>query len=190
VHHPKSRLRQSSGQTENPSQTCFDAKQAARFRCVSRADLPPSVLRRNRQTKAHLVLRPKPRNRRGDFEASNHQTKAAGFEAHTGKPSTTLVLRLNQETRAPSLQVPGGDRTRRHPTARPPSTRPVRPSTVLCTRSPTPVIVLIAARHAAPATCTPRDKQTRFSERNKDKRKTKQSYPEFKFKPRQVNDSS
>jgi hypothetical protein len=52
----------------NPNQTCFDAKQAARSRLVSRADLPLSVLWRNRQTKAHLVLRPKPRNRRGDFE--------------------------------------------------------------------------------------------------------------------------
>jgi hypothetical protein len=53
----------------NPSQTCFDVKQAARSRRVSRADLPPSVLWRNRQTEAHLVLRVKPRNRRGDFEA-------------------------------------------------------------------------------------------------------------------------
>jgi hypothetical protein len=38
--------------------------------------------------------------------------------------------------------------------------------------------------------CTSRDKQTRFSERTKDKRKTKQNYPGFEFKPRQVNDSS
>jgi hypothetical protein len=30
----------------------------------------------------------------------------------------------------------------------------------------------------------------RFSERNKDKRKTKQNNPGFKFKPRQVDDSS
>jgi hypothetical protein len=36
---------------------------------VSRADLPPSVLWRNRQTEVCLVLRLKPRNRRGDFEA-------------------------------------------------------------------------------------------------------------------------
>jgi hypothetical protein len=43
--------------------------QAARSRRMSRADLPPSVLWRNRQTEAHLVLRPKPKNRRGDFEA-------------------------------------------------------------------------------------------------------------------------
>jgi hypothetical protein len=35
--------------------------------------------------------------------------------------------------------------------------------TVLCTRSPTPAMILVAARHAAPATCTPPDKQTRFS---------------------------
>jgi hypothetical protein len=36
-------------------------------------------------------------------------------------------------------------------------------------------MVLVATRHAAPATCTPRDKQTRFSERNKGKIKTKQN---------------
>jgi hypothetical protein len=44
-------------------------KQATRSRRVSHADLPPSVLWRNRQTEVYLVLRPKPRNRRGDFEA-------------------------------------------------------------------------------------------------------------------------
>jgi hypothetical protein len=56
--------------------------------------------------------------------------------------------------------------------------------------SPTPTTVLIVARHAALATCTPRDKQTRLSKRNKDKRKTKRNYPEFEFKHHQVNDSS
>jgi hypothetical protein len=35
---------------------------------VSRADLPPLVLWRNRQTEVHLVLMPKLKNRRGDFE--------------------------------------------------------------------------------------------------------------------------
>jgi hypothetical protein len=34
-----------------------------------------------------------------------------------------MVLRLNQETRAPSLHVPGADRTRRHRTSRPPDHR-------------------------------------------------------------------
>jgi hypothetical protein len=36
---------------------------------VSRVDLPPSVLWRNRQTEAYLVLRHKPRNHRDDFNA-------------------------------------------------------------------------------------------------------------------------
>jgi hypothetical protein len=61
----------------------------------------------------------------------NHsQTIAIGFEAKTDeKPSqwfwgqttnkpSILVLRLNQETRTPSLHVHGADRTRRHPTSR------------------------------------------------------------------------
>jgi hypothetical protein len=51
-------------------------------------------------------------------------------------------------------------------------------------------MAIVTARHAATAACTPRDKQTRFSERNKGKRKIKQNYLRFEFKPRQVNDSS
>jgi hypothetical protein len=43
----------------------------------------------------------------------------------------------------------------------------VWPSLVLHTRSPTPATIIIAACHVAPATCTPRDKQTRFSKQNK-----------------------
>jgi hypothetical protein len=39
-------------------------------------------------------------------------------------------------------------------------------------------MILVAARHAAPTTCTPRDKQTQFSKRNKDKSKTKQTIPD------------
>jgi hypothetical protein len=54
---------------KNPSQTCFHAKQAARSRRVSHADLLPLILWRNRQTETHLVLRLKSRNHRGDFEA-------------------------------------------------------------------------------------------------------------------------
>jgi hypothetical protein len=54
---------------ENSSQTCFHAKQAARSWRVSRADLPLSVLCRNRQTESRLVLKPKSRNRHGNFEA-------------------------------------------------------------------------------------------------------------------------
>jgi hypothetical protein len=159
---------------------------------VSHVDLPPSVLWRNRQTEAHLILRPKPRNRRGDFEAQITKPEMSVLRPKLGNPpppwfwgstkKTALLVstcQVQPHTAPPDLS-----------TARPPSTRPVRPSLVLCTRSPTPATVLVVARHAAPATYTPRDKQTWFSKRTKDKRKTKQNYPEFEFKPRQVNDSS
>jgi hypothetical protein len=66
-----------------------------------------------------LVLRPKPRNRRGDFEAQITKPELPVLRPKPENPCTTLVLRLNQETRAPNLHVPGADRTRRHPTSRP-----------------------------------------------------------------------
>jgi hypothetical protein len=47
----------------------------------------------------------------------------SGFEAKPLTNRPTLVLRLNQETRAPSLHVLGADRTRCHPTSRPPGHR-------------------------------------------------------------------
>jgi hypothetical protein len=48
----------------------------------------------------------------------NHsQTVTIGFEAQTDEKVSTLVLRLNQETRAPRLHVHGADRTWRHPTS-------------------------------------------------------------------------
>jgi hypothetical protein len=50
-------------------------KQVARFLRVSHADLPPSVLWRNQQTEAHLVLRPKLWNHRGDFDAQITKSK-------------------------------------------------------------------------------------------------------------------
>jgi hypothetical protein len=66
----------------------------------------------------------------------NHsQTVAIGFKAQTDeKPSqwfwgqttdkpSSFVLRLNQETHAPRLHVLGANRTRCHPTSRPPSHR-------------------------------------------------------------------
>jgi hypothetical protein len=62
----------------------------------------------------------------------------------------------------------------------------VRLSPILYTRSPTAATIIVAARHAAPATCTPRDKKTRFSKRNKEKGKQLKC-SRFEFKPRQVN---
>jgi hypothetical protein len=138
------------------------------------------------------------------FEAKSLETVATGFEAKPAK-TVRVVLRPNHsqivdlgfeaQPRNPRSSCP---RARCIPhtappdlsIAWPPSTRPVRPSLTLCTMSPTPSTVLIAACHVSPATCTPQDKQTRFSKRKKGKRKIKQNYPGFEFKPRQVNGSS
>jgi hypothetical protein len=111
----------------------------------------------------------------------NHsQIVDIGFKAQPRNPHSSSPCARCRSHRAPlDLSI-----------VRPLSTCPVRLSPVLCTRSPTPVTILIVARRATPATYTPRDKQTRFSERNKDKRKIKRNYPGFEFKPRQVNDSS
>jgi hypothetical protein len=56
---------------------------------VSRTVLTPSVLWRNQQTVVHLVLRPKPRNHRGDFDAQNKKTEATDFEAKSGETVVT-----------------------------------------------------------------------------------------------------
>jgi hypothetical protein len=73
---------------------------------MSHADLHPSVLWRNRQTKAHLVLRPKPRNRRSYFEAqiskpeqteahlvlrSKPRNRRSDFEAQITKPELSVL---------------------------------------------------------------------------------------------------
>jgi hypothetical protein len=94
---------------------------------------------------------------------SNHlQTIDLGFEAQPRNPrSSSPRARCRPHTAPPNLSI-----------ARPPSTWTVRPSPILCTRSPTTVTILVAARHAAPATYTPWDKQTWFSKWIKDKGKT------------------
>jgi hypothetical protein len=53
---------------------------------VSRADLPPSILWRNRQTETCLVLRPKPRNRHGDFETQITKTELSVLRSKPGNP--------------------------------------------------------------------------------------------------------
>jgi hypothetical protein len=70
----------------NPSQTFFHAKQAARSQRVSRADLPPSILWRNRQTEACLVLRPKPRNCRGNFKSQITKPELSILRPKAGNP--------------------------------------------------------------------------------------------------------
>jgi hypothetical protein len=89
----------------------------------------PSVLWYNQQTVGRLVLRPKQRNHRGDFEAQITKPKLPVLSHKPGnskppvlrpnreKPST-LISRPNQETCAPYLLVYGADRTQYHPTSR------------------------------------------------------------------------
>jgi hypothetical protein len=62
-------------------------------------------------------LSSKPRNHHGDFEAQITKPQLPVLRLKLENPST-LVLNLNQETRAPHLLVHGTDRTQRHPTSR------------------------------------------------------------------------
>jgi hypothetical protein len=111
----------------------------------------PVVLRSNHWQTVPVILRP------------NHwQTINLGFEAQPrNSRSSSSRARYRLHTTSPDL-----------PIVRPPSIRHVQPSLVLYTRSPTPAMILIAARHVAPTTCTPWDKQIWFSTRNKYEGKT------------------
>jgi hypothetical protein len=122
------------------------------------------VLRPNHSQTVTTSFEAKPVKTVGVVLRPNYsQTVDLGFEAQPRNLcSSSLRTRCRPHTAPPDLSI-----------TRPLSTRPVRPSLVLCTRSPTPAMILIAAHHATPATCTPGDKQTQFSERNKGKRKTK-----------------
>jgi hypothetical protein len=162
-----------------------------------------------------VILRLKSPNQNCRFWGPNRETRATGFEAKpektvatyfevkpektvrvfwgqtTHKPST-LVLRLNQETRAPRLHVHGADRTQRHPTSRSPGHR----VSDLCDhpRSSTTGLLLLpwssslhVILHLSPA----HHETSKHDSPHDTKIKVKQlKYPEFKFKPRQVNDSS
>jgi hypothetical protein len=93
IHHRASASLQA--RVRNPNQTCFHVMQAARSRHVSRADLPPSVLWRNRQTEACLVLKIKQRNRCGDFQTQITKPKLPVLRPNREK-LLPLVLRPNQ----------------------------------------------------------------------------------------------
>jgi hypothetical protein len=64
---------------ENPSQTCFHAKQDVRSRQKKRAAHVD-------KTKTCLVLRPKPRNRRGDFETQITKPELPVLRPKPGNP--------------------------------------------------------------------------------------------------------
>jgi hypothetical protein len=86
---------------KKPSVTCFHVKQTARSQRVSCTILPPSVLWHTWQTEACLVLRPKPRNRRGDFEAKIIKLELSVLRPKLRNPKPP-ILRPNQE-KPPSL---------------------------------------------------------------------------------------
>jgi hypothetical protein len=114
------------------------------------------------------------RNRSSSFEAKLPTSHPSGFEV---KPLTNRRPWFWGSTKKSTLIVSSCMVHTAHNVTRPldhPATKYPTCATIpiLCTRSPTPAMVLVAARHAAPATCTPWDKQTRFSTRNKDKGKT------------------
>jgi hypothetical protein len=71
-----------------------------------------------------VVLRPNhSQNVAIGFEAQTDEKPSQWFWGQTTDKQSTLVLRLNQETRFPSLHMPGADRTRCHSTSRPPGHR-------------------------------------------------------------------
>jgi hypothetical protein len=138
------------------------------------------------------------------FWGQNHQTRAVGFEASPENPSewfwgqtthkpSTLVLRLNHETRVPRLHVHGADRTWRHPTSRSPGHRV--PDLCDHPRSSAPGLLLLpqpSSLHVMPHLPPAHHKTSKRDSPNetKIKQKQKQTHPGFEFKPRQVNDSS
>jgi hypothetical protein len=73
---------------ENPSLTRFQAKQVTRSHRVSHVVLLRSVLWCNGQNIARLVLRPKPRNHHGDFEAQITKPQLLVLRSKPGNPPT------------------------------------------------------------------------------------------------------
>jgi hypothetical protein len=132
------------------------------------------------------------------FWGPDHQIIAAGFEAETGKTVATgfdakpdktvqVILRPNHWQTIglgfeaqPRNSCSSSPRAQCRPHTAPPnlsitqplSTWHVQPFPILYIMSPTPATILMTARHATPTTCTPWDKQTRFSKWNNDKDKT------------------
>jgi hypothetical protein len=87
-----------------------------------------------------------------------------------------LVLRLNQETHAPSVHVLGADRTRRHPTSRPPGHRV--PDLCYHPRSSAPGLLLLSwssSLHVMPHLSLEHHETSKHDSPNKTKLKEKQN---------------
>jgi hypothetical protein len=174
----------------NPSPIRFQVKQAARSRRVSCVIfILPSILLRNQQIIAHLVLRPKPRDRHGDFVG---QITKLQLPVLRPKPGETVDLSFEAKPRNPCSSSPCAW-CRQHTTSFdlliiwPPSTRPVvdhpwssAPSLLLLPRSSS----MSAMPHLSP---THHETSKCVSPHETDSRVEPPKFPGFKFKPRQIN---
>jgi hypothetical protein len=168
------------GIIDKPSSTWFWGPNKETVAVILRPKSPNRSCRfwgPNRETLHHWFWGQTGRNRHHRFWGQTGENRSSSFET---KPltSVSVVLKPNHweivdfgfeaQLRNPRSSSPRA-RCRLHtvssdlPIVWPPSTRPVRPSSILYTRSPTPVMILIAVCHATSVTCTPRDKQTQFS---------------------------
>jgi hypothetical protein len=147
MHHSCYAFNSLDARLRNLNPTWFHTKQAARsWRVSHTVFILPSILWHTRQTIARLVLRHKPilkspnrscwfwrpnrktwshrfwsqtrRNHRHRFWAQTINKPSWWFWGQTTDKLSTLVLRLNQETRTPRLLVHGVNRTQCHPTSR------------------------------------------------------------------------
>jgi hypothetical protein len=132
------------------------------------------VLRLNQETRpSGFEVKPLT-NRTSGFEAKPLANRSSGFEV---KPLTNHRPWFWGQTKKPALLVSSCTVQIAHNITRPPDRPAIEYliyawlSLILYTRSPTPATILITARNAAPVTCTPQDKQTRFFNK-KDKGKT------------------
>jgi hypothetical protein len=132
-----------------------------------------------------VILRHKSPNRSCWFWGPNQETRRHQFWGQTGRNRRPWFW---GQTKKHGLIVSSCMVQTAHNITQPldrPSTEYlscVWPSPVLYTRSPTYATILVATRHAAPVTCTPRDKQMRFSTRTTRVKPSK--LPRFEFKPR------
>jgi hypothetical protein len=111
----------------------------------------------NQQTIA-VILMLKSLNRSYRFWDPNRKIIDISFEAQPRNPhSSSPCAQYRSHTMSSDL-----------PITQSPSTRPVLDHP----QSSTPGLLILPQRHVAPATCTPRDKQTRFFTWNKNEGKT------------------
>jgi hypothetical protein len=216
VHHPRRVSTSLEARLGNPIPTHFQVKQATRSECVSRAIfILPSVLWRNQQIIAHMVLRSKPRNHRSDFVGQitkpqlpvlRHKPKnpsewfwgqttrtvSTGFKAKSGE---TVGIGFEAKLRNTHSSSPYA-RCRPYKASpdlwiiRPPSTRPVLDHP----QSSASSLVFLPRSTSLPAmphqSPTHHETSKHISPHETDSRAGPPKFLGFKFKPWQVNYSS